>query len=60
MKIVNPTDELLKVIKKHGSQTAAAKALGISDAYLSDMANGRRDLSDAMLEKLGMKRVVIK
>lgn len=43
---------------KHPTQAAAADALEISDAYLSDMLNERRGISDNTLEKLGLVKIV--
>ena len=60
MKLVNPIDALQREIAKYPTQRGAAKALGISTAYLSDLVNGRRNVSDAMLVKLGLRRVVVK
>lgn len=46
-------------IEKAGSQKAAAKRLGVSPTYLSDIKKGRRDPGDKILTALGFKRVVI-
>lgn len=40
-----------------GSQSALAKALGVSPAYLSDVLNGHRGISDAFAAKIGYRRV---
>jgi plasmid maintenance system antidote protein VapI len=42
------------------TQRAAAKALRVSDVYVSDMLNERRGISKATLAKLGLKRAVVK
>ena len=46
-------------VAKFPTQKAAAVALGITPAYLSDLVNMRRDLSEPMLAKLGLKRAVV-
>jgi plasmid maintenance system antidote protein VapI len=46
-------------VKEHGSQRAYAKHLGVSQAYLSDVINGRRDISKEMAQLLGYKRLTI-
>jgi transcriptional regulator with XRE-family HTH domain len=57
---VNVIQELEKQVSRHGSQKAAATALGISAQYLNDLLQGRRDASDNILEKLGLRRVVVR
>jgi plasmid maintenance system antidote protein VapI len=59
MKEIDPRVALAAFIKRHKTQAAAAEALGVSRPYLSDIVNGRRDFSDAVLEKLGLRRVVV-
>ena len=51
---------LLALVETHGSQAAVAQRLGVSDAYVSDLLNNRRSFSDTMLEKLGLRRIVVK
>jgi len=51
--------ELLRqIIKQEGSQLAAARKLDVSPAYLSDILNGNRSISDQVARKLGYRRVV--
>lgn len=45
-------------VKAHGSQIKTAKELDIAPAYLSDILNGRRDVSDSVARKLGYRRVI--
>lgn len=45
-------------IRAAGNQKLFAEACGISQAYLSDMLNGKRALSDAVLRAAGIRRVV--
>ena len=59
MKEVDPIKALNAFVSKHKTQAAAADALGVSRPYLSDIINGRRDFSDAILERLGLRRVVV-
>lgn len=56
---INALDRLHKFVEKYPTQKDAAKALGIKPAYLSDLVNMRRDLSDTILTKLGLKRAVV-
>ena len=60
MRYQTPLDTLHKLVLEHGTQRAAAKHLGISQAYFCDMLNGRRDVSGRMLSKLGFRRVVVR
>lgn len=45
-------------IKVSGSQKAFAKDAGISEQYLSDVLNGRRDVGDKILKWFGLERVI--
>ena len=56
---VNPNTALQKFRSQHETLGDAADALGVSKQYLSDMLQGRRDLSPRILAKLGLKRAVI-
>lgn len=60
MKVVDPVAVLKQFVLTHPNQRAAAAALGISQAYLSDLLNARRDLSDTVLTKLNLKTIVVK
>ncbi len=46
-----------KIIEKEGAQYKAAKKLGISAAYLSDILKNRRAISDKVSKKLGYERI---
>ena len=59
MKEIDPLKALEAFVAKHKTQAAAAAALGVSRPYLSDILNGRRDFSDAILEKLNLRRIVV-
>ncbi len=56
-------DELRATMKdlaaKCGSQKALADALHVSEAYLSDVLNGRREPGEKMLAGLGFDRIVV-
>jgi plasmid maintenance system antidote protein VapI len=56
---VNPIIRLEQLVHRHGSQRAAATALGVGPSYFCDLLRGRRNCSDAILKKLRLKRVVI-
>lgn len=47
---------LRKFVAAHQTQTAAAKALAISPAYLSDILAGKRGLSEPVAKRLGFER----
>jgi plasmid maintenance system antidote protein VapI len=53
----NPMDALHRLVAAHGTQTAAARALGISQPYLHDLLHGNRNFSARMLAQLGLERV---
>ena len=58
-------DELLKKrlqaeIRKAGNQKLAARALGISPQYLTDLLKGRRAGGDNLLISLGLRRKVVR
>jgi transcriptional regulator with XRE-family HTH domain len=59
MKEIDPLARLQAFVAKHPTQGAAADALEISGAYLSDLLKGRREPSPAILERLGLRRVVV-
>jgi hypothetical protein len=45
-------------ISTSGSQKAFAKEAQISEQYLSDVLNGRRDIGEKILKWFGMERVI--
>lgn len=59
-----PTEDPLAVLRemarKAGTQQKLADKLGYTPAYLSDVMNGRRNVTDDMLAKIGLRRVVVK
>lgn len=54
-KLIAQTVELFE----GGSQKKAAQRLGISPQYLNDILRGRREISEAVAAKYGLRRVVI-
>lgn len=46
---------LSKAIKEVGTQAAFAEKYGISQVYVSDLMNGKRNFSERMLKILGLK-----
>ncbi len=60
VKPVDPIETLRAFVANYPTQRQAAAALGISPVYLSDILNERRDFSNTVLEKLGLKRIVVK
>lgn len=59
MDAVGALNVLRRFVAEHGTQHAAAQALNVTDAYLSDILNGRRGLSDTMLDKLGLAKEIV-
>lgn len=57
--MINPHRALDALVATHGSQIAAAKKLKLSPSYFSDLRHGRRTISDRVLKKLGLCRVVV-
>ncbi len=60
VEIVRAYDVLRAFTLHYGLQRNAAKALGVSPGYVSDLLSGRRDFSEAMLAKLGLRRIVVR
>lgn len=59
MKQIDPAERLQAFVAKYPTQREAAAALKISGPYLSDLLNGRREFSDAILERLSLRRIVV-
>ena len=57
-KHIEPVEVLRAFVAEHGTQTAAAQALGISEPYLSDMLKGNRAVAESTLTKLGLQKLV--
>lgn len=58
--VVEPIEVLARFVAKYERQQDAAKALGVSGPFLSDMLQGNRDVSPKVLEQLGLRRAVVK
>jgi hypothetical protein len=56
---INPAERLQAFVAKYPTQRAAAEALEISGPYLSDLLSVRREISDAILARLGLGRIVV-
>lgn len=60
---VGTADDVLSVLRDEctslGSQKAWAKKQGVSPAYVNDILQGRREISDRVAEMLGFERHVI-
>ena len=52
-------ERLKKFIEECGGQKAAAQKLGVSPQFVGAMFHGHKPVPDAMLEKLGLRRVVV-
>ena len=59
MKPINPTAALNDFAERFVTNVDAAKELGITPQYLSDLRHGRRDVTDTILKKLGLRRIVV-
>jgi len=51
-------ERLRREIKRHGNQKRTAKALGISEQFLTDVLKGRRGPGKQLLSALGMEKRV--
>lgn len=60
-KFIDPLERLQRFVEEHGTQTHAAPFLGITQPYLSDLINRRRDINNALgvLDALGLQRVIL-
>lgn len=61
MESMNEADcvqRLIALIAKHGSQRAAAAEVGITQAYFSDVIQGKRAVGPKVLKYFGLKREV--
>lgn len=56
---VNARRVLREFVSRYLSQKDAAAALGISEAYLSDLLAKRRNCGPKVLLKLGLRSVVV-
>lgn len=59
MRQIDPMQRLARLERESGTRRALALRLGLSPSTLSQIMNGRRDINDALLAKLGLRRVVV-
>ena len=59
MTIVDPRTRLRRLVRRCGTQRAAAAEMGISSNYLSDLIHGHRVCSDRILGKLELRRIIV-
>jgi hypothetical protein len=57
---INPRSFLQIYVREFPSQAAAARAMGISRSYLNHILAGRKSFSESILDKIGLKRVLVK
>ena len=54
------SDHVRKILEREaekiGSQTALAKHIGVSPAYVHDVINGRREPGESILKPLGLEK----
>ena len=55
---VNALDRLRAVVQQHGTQRKAAKSLGVSEQYLSDILREARAVPVRVLTQLGLVRTI--
>ena len=60
MKEVDPRDTLEQFVERFEYHKDAAKALKISRPYLSDMLRGRKGISPSVLDKIGLRQIVVR
>lgn len=56
---MNKSDVAIRIqraVNRYGNQRTMAKAMGISEQYLSDMLRGTREWSEDLLEHVGVER----
>jgi len=54
-----PREALDHLVDALGSQSAAAKHIGVGRQYMSDLLNGRRGISGRIAKALGFKKRVV-
>ena len=62
MKVVSREEiisRLRKIIDGYGSQKKAAKALGVSDAYISAVMTNRKPPSESLLALVGTQKLSV-
>jgi len=56
---IDPVQHLRVFVESNGTQRAAAEALGVTSMFVGDMLKRRRPIPKAILNKLGLKQVVV-
>jgi predicted transcriptional regulator len=56
---IDALDRVRAFVAKSGSQRAAAKALGVSLAFVNQMLSGKVPVSKRILAQLGLRRTII-
>jgi plasmid maintenance system antidote protein VapI len=56
----DPLAVLRSMAHKAGSQKELARKLGYTSGYLSDVLNHRRNVTDEMLIKIGLRRIIVR
>jgi hypothetical protein len=51
--------QIERLVKQHGTLSAAAKAVGLQVSYMCLLRKGKRVCKDAALRKLGLERRII-
>jgi len=51
-------ERLEKLIHEHGTMARVAQSIGVDVSYISYMLSGKREPSDEVAERLGLRRVV--
>ncbi len=59
MREIEPLERLRRFVETVETQTAAADELGISRQYLTQLLGSKRDFSDSVLAKIGLRRAVV-
>ena len=59
MTIIDPRSRRRRLVRRGGTQRAAAVEMGISTNYLSDLIHGHRTCSDRILAKLHLRRIIV-
>jgi plasmid maintenance system antidote protein VapI len=54
-----PLEALNQLVEALGSQSAAAKHIGVGRQYMSDLLSGRRGISGTVAKALGFKKRVV-
>ncbi len=59
MKEVDPLEALEKYGRQFRTKQEAAKSLGVTGGFYSDMLKGYRKIPASILEQLGLRRAVV-